>query len=316
MQYRVFIDGKEGTTGIEIFERLRRHPYVNITEIDEDKRKDPIERKKLINSADVAFLCLPDAAAVEAAALVENEKTIVIDASTAHRINGEWAYGFPELSFEHREKIKTSTRIANPGCYASGFISLVYPLIKMNIMQHDFPCICHAVSGYSGGGKKMIAEYQNTQRGQVYRGVRQYALDQTHKHQPEMQAISGLSHLPIFNPSVGDFYSGMTVSVPIHSRLLHQIMSAQKLHKHLAEYYSGQLFVRVMPFMGDGVMQNGFLPSNHLAGTNNLEIYVFGNNERILLAACLDNLGKGASGAAVQSMNIALGLDETTGLIE
>lgn len=316
MQFRVFIDGKEGTTGIEIFERLRRHPFVSIVEIDEDKRKDSIERKKLINSSDVTFLCLPDAAAVEAVALIDNEKTIVIDASTAHRINKKWAYGFPELSFAHRENIKSSTRIANPGCYASGFISLVYPLIKMKIMQNDYPCICHAVSGYSGGGKKLIAEYQNPQRALEYCGLRQYALDQTHKHQPEMKAIAGLTHLPIFNPSVGDFYSGMAVSVPIHSRLLHQKMNAQKLHEQLAEYYSGQVFVKVMPFMGDGVIQKGFLPSNHLAGTNDLEIYVFGNDERILLAACLDNLGKGASGAAVQSMNIALGLNETTGLIE
>ena len=314
MKYKVFIDGKEGTTGLKIFDRLAGRSDLEILLIDEDKRKDVEERKKLINAADVAFFCLPDAAAIEAASLVESDKVKIIDASTAHRTNPGWAYGFPELSKEFRQKIETNQFIANPGCYATGFISLVHPMVKLGIMPADYPVVCHAISGYSGGGKKMIGAYADENRPNEYNSVRQYGLTQSHKHQKEMKIISGLSDTPIFNPAVSDFFNGMTVNVPVYTKLLNNKLTAEQIHEQLSEYYAGQNFVKVMPFGGEGVLEGGFLPSNQLADTNMLHIYVCGNDERVLLASCLDNLGKGASGAAVQNMNIALGLDETTGL--
>lgn len=314
MAFKVYIDGKEGTTGLKIFDRLEARADLEILLIDEEKRKDPAQRKKLINASDVTFLCLPDDAAVEAVSLVENSRVKVIDASTAHRVAPGWAYGFPELSLQHRSAVEASARIANPGCYATGFISLVYPLVKLGVLPSDYPFVCHAISGYSGGGKKMIAAYQNPARPAEYDSVRQYGLSQSHKHQKEMQIVSGIDYIPIFNPAVSDFLCGMTVSVPLYARLLPQKRGAKAIHELLSSYYEGLRFVRVMPFCGEGVLEGGFLPSNALANTNDLEIYVCGNDERILLAACLDNLGKGASGAAVQNMNIALGLDEATGL--
>jgi N-acetyl-gamma-glutamyl-phosphate reductase len=313
MAYKVFIDGREGTTGLKIHDMLKKRADLEILQIDDEKRKDPAEREKLINSSDVAFLCLPDAAAQEIAPKVKTGVK-VIDASTAHRTSPGWAYGFPELSAENRKLIERSDRIANPGCYPTGFISLVYPLVKNGVLPTDYPVVCHAVSGYSGGGKKLITAYQSKERSADYIGVRQYALTQSHKHQKEMQVIAGLKYTPIFNPSVADFYAGMTVSVPLFSRLLKGEPSAKDLHGMLSKYYEGQRFVKVMPLGVEGELEGGFLPSNHLAGTNMLEIYVFGNDERILLASCLDNLGKGASGAAIQCMNIALGLDEGVGL--
>lgn len=315
MKYKVFIDGKEGTTGLRIFDRLAERSDLDILLIDEDKRKDTAERKKLINAADVAFFCLPDSAAVEAASLVESDHVKIIDASTAHRVDPNWVYGFPELSGEQREKIAASHRIANPGCYATGFISLVHPMIKLGIMPNDYPVVCHAISGYSGGGKKMIAAYAEKERSVQFDGVRQYALGQTHKHQKEMQIISNMAHTPIFNPAVADFYNGMAVSIPLYTKLLNNKPTAAEIHERLSEYYSGQKFVKVMPLGSESDFAGGFLPSNHLADTNMLEIYVFGCEDRVLLASCLDNLGKGASGAAVQNMNIALGIDETTGLL-
>lgn len=315
MAFKVFIDGKEGTTGLRIFDRLAGRSDLEVLLIDEEKRKDTAERKKLINASDVTFLCLPDAAAVEAVSLVENDHVKIIDASTAHRTAPGWVYGLPELSAETRKALAASHRIANPGCYATGFIALMYPLVKLGILPADYPVVCHAISGYSGGGKKMIAAYAGPDRPAEYDGVRQYGLTQSHKHQKEMQVISGLAHTPIFNPAVADFYNGMTVSIPVYTRLLRGSHTAQSLHTALSAYYAGQKFVKVMPFMGEGVLQGGFLPSNQLADTNELHIYVCGDGERVLLASCLDNLGKGASGAAVQSMNIALGLDETTGLL-
>lgn len=315
MKYKVFIDGKEGTTGLRIFDRLAERDDLDILLIDEDKRKDTAERKKLINAADIAFFCLPDAAAVEAASLVESSHVKIIDASTAHRVDPNWVYGFPELSFEQREKIAESHRIANPGCYATGFISLVHPMIKLGIMPADYPVVCHAISGYSGGGKKMIASYAESDRSSQLDGVRQYALGQAHKHQKEMQVISKMAHTPIFNPAVADFYNGMTVSIPLYTNLLNQKPTVAEIHERLSEYYAGQTFVKVMPLGSESDFAGGFLPSNHLADTNMLEIYVFGCEDRVLLASCLDNLGKGASGAAVQNMNIALGIDETTGLL-
>ena len=315
MAFKVFIDGQEGTTGLQIYERMERRSDLEVLKISEEKRKDPKERQKLINASDVTFLCLPDAAAKEAVSLVENPDVVIIDASTAHRTAPGWVYGFPELSREQRQAIASSKRIANPGCYATGFISIVKPLVELGVMPKDYPVVCHAISGYSGGGKKMIAAYADPNRSDEYLSVRQYALGQVHKHQNEMKVISNIAYTPIFNPAVSDFYKGMTVSVPLYSRLLSNSPTALDIHKLLSEFYNGQNFVKVLPFMGEGVLEGGFLPSNSLAGTNMLEILVAGNEERILIAACLDNLGKGASGAAVQNMNIALGLDETTGLL-
>jgi N-acetyl-gamma-glutamyl-phosphate reductase len=314
MAFKIFIDGKEGTTGLKIFERLSDRADLDILLIDEARRKDADRRKKLINASDLTFLCLPDEAAVQAVLLAENSRTKIIDASTAHRVSPGWAYGFPELSAGHRRAIETSARIANPGCYPTGFLSLVYPLRALGLLPADYPVVCHAVSGYSGGGKKMIAAYENPDRPAEYDGPRQYALAQSHKHQREMQAIAGLDSPPIFNPAVSDFFCGMTVSVPLYARLLAKNPGARDIHELLCGYYEGRRFVRVMPFGGQGVLADGFLSSNALCGTNDLHIYVCGNDERILLAACLDNLGKGASGAAVQCMNLALGLDEAAGL--
>lgn len=314
MKTKIFIDGKEGTTGIEIFERLGKRDDIEILLIDEDKRKDLNERKKLINSSDITFLCLPDAAAIEAVSLVENPNTRIIDASTAHRTNPAWDYGFPELSKIHRENIAKSKRVANPGCYATGFISLVYPLVQAGVLPEDYPLTAHAVSGYSGGGKKMIATIEGEDKTFEMASPRQYALAQSHKHLPEMQAVCGLKYKPMFNPIVDDYYSGMVVSVPLVSRALSKSYTPADIHEILSGHYAGQHFVKVMELGAKETLADGFLPANTLAGTNNLQIFVCGSDEHILLASRLDNLGKGASGAAVQSMNIMMGIDEKVGL--
>lgn len=304
----VFIDGKEGTTGLQIFERLGSRKDINIVSLPEETRKDPAARKQCINEADIVFLCLPDAAARESVSLCENERVKIIDASTAHRTNPQWAYGFPELSAEHRRRIAEGKRIAVPGCHASGFISLVYPLVAGGIVAPDYPFVCHSVTGYSGGGKKMIAEYESEGRSPELDSPRQYALGQQHKHLPEMQAVCGLSYAPSFQPIVADYYSGMCVTVPLHTRLMRKKMSVKDIQEYFAEYYAGQNFVKTVK------ESKSFLPANPLVGTNNMEIYADGNEERILLASVFDNLGKGASGAAVQCMNILLGMDERTSL--
>lgn len=255
------------------------------------------------------FLCLPDAAAREAVSLVENDAVRIIDASTAHRTSPDWAYGFPELSAKHREKIIRSNRVAVPGCHASGFISLVYPLVAGGFVEKDYPFVCHSVTGYSGGGKKMIAEYEAEGRAEEYDSPRQYGLSQNHKHLPEMQFVCGLEHKPIFNPIVSDFYSGMCVTVPIYTRLMKKKVGVEGLKRYFTEYYASHNFIKVAQ------ETKNYLPANTLVGTNNLEIYIDGNEERIVLASVFDNLGKGASGAAVQCMNIMLGLDERTSLI-
>lgn len=313
MAVKVFIDGKEGTTGLKIYERFQGRNDIEILLIDEEKRKDINERKRLINSSDFTFLCLPDVAAIEAVSLVENDHTKIIDASTAHRTNPAWAYGFPELSKEHREKIINSKRVAVPGCYASGFNALAYPLIKAGIMSKDYPVVCHAVSGYSGAGKAMIAEYESADRNPELDTPRQYALGQTHKHLPEMKAISGLDYNPMFNPYICDYFSGMVVSVPLHTRMLNNA-TAQDVQKAFEEHYEGQHFVKVSKFMGEGTLTDNFLSANNLSDTNQMQIFVFGNDEQVLVCSRLDNLGKGASGAAVQCMNIMMGIDEKTGL--
>lgn len=306
---KVFIDGQAGTTGLQLKNKLDKHPYVELIEIEESKRKDAQERARLMNSADVVFLCLPDAAAVEAVKLVTDENTVVIDASTAHRTAEGWAYGLPELSSAHREKIKQAKRIANPGCHATGFISLIYPLVSSGIMHSSYPVTAHSLTGYSGGGNKMIGEYESKERPSDYDSPRQYGLSQMHKHLPEMKKITGLDTEPVFNPIVSDYYCGMAVSVPLHTSLLAKKLTVEEMTAFFDDYYKGSPFisVKVLP-------ENGFISPMGLEGTNELVIYVGGNNDRMTLTAVFDNLGKGASSAAVQNMNIVMGFDEKTSL--
>lgn len=306
---KVFIDGQAGTTGLQLKSKLIKHPGVDLIEIEESKRKDTEERQRLMNSADVVFLCLPDAAAVEAVKLVTNPETVVIDASTAHRTADGWAYGFPELSVSYREKIKTAKRIANPGCHATGFISLVYPLIASGIMPSSYPVTAHSITGYSGGGNKMIGEYEGESRPAEYDSPRQYGLTQKHKHLPEMKKITGLEYEPVFNPIVSDYYCGMAVSVPVHTMLLNKKITLEEMTAFYTDYYKESNFITVR-----ALPESGFIAPMGLEGTNKLVIYVGGNDERMTLTAIFDNLGKGASSAAVQNMNIAMGFDETTAL--
>lgn len=301
---KVFIDGGAGTTGLRIVERMQARKDVTLITLDEEHRKDPASRKEAIHAADAVFLCLPDDAAKEAAQLAEGAKAVVIDASTAHRTAEGWAYGFPELSPAHRAAIQNSKRIANPGCYASGFISLVYPLIAHGIAAKDYPFVCHAVSGYTGAGKKGIAQYEAEERDRSLDSPRLYALGLHHKHLPEMQKVCALSHPPVFTPYICDFPCGMTVHVPLYRSLLQKKLTVGEMEELFREHYAGCRFVKVAK------EESGFLAANTLEGTNLLEIFVNGNDEQLLLSARLDNLGKGASGAAVQNMNIALGLDE------
>lgn len=310
---KVYIDGQEGTTGLKILERFKNRNDIELLKIDNDKRHDNDERRKMINSADFTFLCLPDAAAREAVAMAD-DKVRIIDASTAHRTNPDWAYGFPELGIDFRSKIENSSSTAVPGCYASGFVSMVYPLVKLGIMPADYPVTCHAVSGYSGAGKKAIAVYEGENRPADYDSPRQYALTQQHKHLPEMQKICGLDYAPSFNPLVCDYFSGMVVSLPIFTRMLTKKYSVEDIRKALTDFYgeNGSYFVKVMP---EGEPQDGFIGANNLSGTNMMELFVNGNDERLILCSRLDNLGKGASGAAVQCLNIMMGIDEKTGLI-
>lgn len=306
---KVFIDGQAGTTGLQLKSKLVKHPYVELVEIEEDKRKDTEERKRLMNDADVVFLCLPDAAAVEAVKLITNPDTVVIDASTAHRTADGWTYGFAELSQKHRDCIKSSKRIANPGCHATGFISLVYPLVASGVMPASYPVTSHSITGYSGGGNKMIGEYENTERPVEYDSPRQYGLTQKHKHLPEMKKITGLDAEPVFNPIVSDYYCGMAVSVPVHTAMLDKKLSADEMMEFYKKYYENSTFISVKP-----LPESGFISPMGLEGTNELAVYVGGNDERITLTAVFDNLGKGASSAAVQNMNIAMGFDEKTAL--
>ena len=281
--------------------------------IPEDLRKDPEERSKYINNSDITFLCLPDQAAIEAVSLVTNNKTRIIDASTAHRCDPAWAYGFPELSIDFYNKIKNSARVAVPGCYASGFMSIVYPLVTLGIAPKDYPFTVNAISGYSGAGKKAIQVYEDNNRAKEFDAPRLYAMSQAHKHLKEMQAIPGLLKKPCFNPYVCDFLEGMLVTIPLFVDLLNKPYTPMEIHKLLSDYYNGKDFVRVMPYNDKGT-EDGFLAANHLDGKDYLEIYVSGNEERINITACLDNLGKGASGAALECMNIMLGLDPKTSL--
>lgn len=311
MKFKVFIDGAEGTTGLQLRTRLSVHENIELLEIDPELRKDAGERAKLINSSDVTFLCLPDAAAIEAVSLAANPNVKIIDASTAHRTADGWAYGFPELSATHRRAVAEGMRIANPGCHATGFIAAVYPLIALGIAPRDYPFTCHSITGYSGGGKKMIAQYDDPERPVEYDSPRQYGLGLKHKHLPEMQAVTGISAPPIFNPIVSDFYSGMAVSVPIYTKLLARPMSTDGLLNELSEFYKDAELISVLP-----APEDGFLAANAISKTCRLNLHVMGNSEQMTLTAVFDNLGKGASGAAVQNMNIALGLPETAFLAE
>ena len=315
MAVKVFIDGKEGTTGLKIFERFAKRSDLEIIEIDEEKRKDSSERAKCINASDFTFLCLPDAASIEAVSLCTNPKTRIIDASTAHRVNPAWAYGFPELDKSFREKIEKSNRVANPGCYASGFNAIAYPLVQSEIMPKDYPVCANAVSGYSGAGKKAIALYEAEGRNFELDSPRLYALTQGHKHLPEMKIIPGLEYEPIFNPYVCDYFQGMTVTIGLFTRLLAKKVTAKDVWEMFASHYDGCNFVKVAGFMGEGTLAEPFIPANTLANTNMMEVFVYGNDDRICVTTRLDNLGKGASGAAVQSLNIMMGIDETTGLV-
>ena len=304
---KIFIDGSAGTTGLRIYERLESRKDIELIRLSEENRKDINARKAALNQADIAFLCLPDAAAIEAVSLVENDNTVIIDTSTAHRTNPDWAYGFPELSEEREQKIAASKRIAVPGCHASGFISLVFPIIEAGILDKNALLTCFSVTGYSGGGKKMIAEYESEDRDPLLSAPRQYGIGQKHKHLPEMTAVCGLDNSPAFSPVVSDFYSGMTVTVPLFkSQINGTVEDIKSVYK---EKYNGSV-VRYIEEFDEG----GFVSANRLSGKDSMEISVSGNEERILLISRYDNLGKGASGAAVECMNIVMGVDKTTGL--
>lgn len=315
MATKIFIDGQAGTTGLRIKERLTARDDLELIILPDEVRKDAEARKQAIHESDITFLCLPDAAAIEAVALAEGSNTRIIDASTAHRINPDWAYGFPELSAAHREKIRTGNRIAVPGCYASGFASVVYPMVQSGMMPKDYPVQCFAMSGYSGGGKKMIAEIEDPNRTADLYSPRFYGLANNHKHLPEMQKISGLEKKPMFTPIVDDYYNGMVVCVSIQSSITGKKLSPAAVQEMFAQHYAGANFVKVMPLATKEEMTATKLNCNALADTNNMEIFVFGDEDQILLCSRLDNLGKGASGAAMQCMNIMLGLDETIGLV-
>ena len=310
MKTKVYIDGQAGTTGLQIYERIGMREDLTLLRIDEDKRHDLAERKKFLNMADIVFLCLPDAGAVEAVSLIENPDVRVIDASTAHRTSDQWTYGFPEISREQRAAIAASKRVANPGCHATGLISSVAPLIRMGILPKDYPVTCYSLTGYSGGGKKMIAQYEAEDRDEKLSAPGIYGLTLKHKHIPEMQKVTGLVNPPVFMPVVDAYYKGMATSVMLQNRLLNGQPTAEEICLRLQEYYAGEHFVTVMPYDP----KQGTLYANALAGTNHLQLVVCGYEEQTTVTALFDNLGKGASGAAVQNMNIMLGIPETVGL--
>lgn len=313
MKTKVFIDGSEGTTGLRINERFEKRDDIELLRISPELRKDPTERKRLIHESDITFLCLPDEAARESVALAENENTVIIDTSTAHRTEEGWAYGFPELSDAHKTAIEQGKRIAVPGCYATGFISLVYPLVTGGILPKDYPVSSFAISGYSGAGKKTIAVYECADRPKELSSGREYALTQQHKHLKEMRKITGLARTPLFSPIIDDYYSGMVVSVQLYAELLAEKETPESLLQFYADYYKDKRFIRVSA-VDDETAASGFLAGNGLSGWDGLKIYVTGNTERIVVSSQFDNLGKGASGAAIQCMNIILGCDEAKGL--
>jgi len=310
MKTRVYIDGQAGTTGLQIYDRISQRDDLELMKIDEDKRHDTEERKKFLNSADIVFLCLPDDAARESVSLIENENVKVIDASTAHRTNDAWTYGFPELSAEQRDKIASSKRVANPGCHATGSIAAIAPLVNMGILPRDYPISIYSLTGYSGGGKKMIADYETEKRAEVLSSPGIYGRTLKHKHVPEITKVTGLEYAPVFLPIVDDYYKGMATTILLQSRLLAKAPTARDICEKMKEYYARQSMVRVRDFEDEP----GKIFANSMAGRDDLEIIVYGYEDQIGITALFDNLGKGASGAAVQNMNIMLGMDEKTGL--
>ena len=323
MKHIVYVDGQDGTTGLRIHEMLAARPDVELLRIAPELRKDDAERARLLNAADVAFLCRPDDAARAAARMVANPKTCLIDASTAHRTDPTWVYGLPELAPGQREALRGAKRIANPGCHATAFILLARPLVDAGIVAPDAAVTATSITGYSGGGKKMIEQYQSWHARQMdgerqidaaLSAPRPYALGLAHKHLPEMKACSLLAHAPVFMPVVGNFYKGLTVSIPFHARSLARGATAARVHAALAERYAGEAFVKVMPLADPQVLADGGFDVQACNDTQRADLFVFGNDEQVLLMARIDNLGKGASGAAVQTMNLHLGLPEGLGL--
>lgn len=313
MKHLVYVDGQEGTTGLRIHDMLAGRDDIEVLRIDPERRKDAAERARLLNAADVAFLCLPDAAAREAAAMVRNPDTCIIDASTAHRTAPDWVYGLPELVNGQRDRVRTARRISNPGCHATAFILLVRPLVDAGLVAPDLVVSATSMTGYSGGGRSMIERYQGgTDR--ALDAPRPYGLALTHKHLPEMQHYAGLAEAPIFMPVVANFYKGLAVSVPLALRQLRRGASGEAIQAALAEHYAGERFVRVLPFNDPASLEAGGFDIQACNDSNRAEIAVFGSQSQVLLLARLDNLGKGASGAAVQAMNLRLGCDEALGL--
>jgi len=312
MSHKIFIDGQEGTTGLKIRKRLQDRADLELLTIAEDSRKDPAARLEMMKQADITFLCLPDTASREIITLADREMRI-LDTSTAHRTNPAWTYGFPELDEAQRDRIRCSNRVSVPGCHATGFIALVKPLIVREIIGKDYPLASHSITGYSGGGKNMIARYEETDRDESFDGPRQYGLDQNHKHLAEMAAVTEIAALPVFHPIVADYFSGMLVTIPLHRRFLEKKLNLAELQEQFSDYYRGQPLIQVKkPGEKPG---DGFMAANALADTDGLEIYILGNDEQISLMARYDNLGKGASGAAIQCMNLMLDLPEETGLV-
>jgi len=313
MTYTVFVDGQEGTTGLRIHEYLAQRGDIEVLRIDADKRKDAAERARLLNAADVAFLCLPDAASREAAAMVTNPNTCLIDASTAHRTVPGWAFGLPELCAGQREALRASKRIANPGCHASAFILALRPLVDTGLLAADALVSATSITGYSGGGKSMIAQYEAGGDPKLS-APRPYALGLAHKHLPEMMRYTGLQTAPVFMPIVGPFYKGLVVTVPLHLSQLRAGTTSAQVREALAAHYEGERFIRVMPLHDAPTLADGFFDAQACNDTNRVDLFVFGNETQVLVMARLDNLGKGASGAAVQAMNVHLGVDEALGL--
>lgn len=313
MKCKVYVDGQEGTTGLKIHDHLSKISNIEVIKIEPEKRKEYAVRKALINEADIVILCLPDSASRDAVSMASNKKTKIIDASTAFRTNPDWIYGLPELHKDQREKIRNSSRVAVPGCHATGFILATRPLVEEGILPRDYPVTCYSITGYSGGGKKLISDYQSSNREQLL-APRHYGLQLNHKHLPEMQLYSGLISTPIFTPIVGNYYQGDAVTIPLFPRMLTKNATARDVQGLLASYYKNERFVRVMPYDSEAYLEDGFFNLMQCNHSNYLDLFVFGHDDQIVLVSRFDNLGKGASGAAIQNMNIMMGLDEGTGL--
>lgn len=315
---KVFVDGSEGTTGLQIHQRLANQEGLELLVIESDKRKDMDEKKKFLNAADIVFLCLPDEAARNSVALIDNSHTKVIDASTAHRTTKGWAYGIPELSKAHRSLIESSSRVANPGCHASAVNLALYPLVEAGLIAKDYPLAIHALTGYSGGGNRLIEKYENTDLPNPYhRGPRHYGLNQSHKHLAEIMTTCGLTDAPIFNPIVGNFYKGLVATIPLKTRLMNKSITGRALQQFYSDYYQDSYFVKSHNFDGSEGLFDGCFDVSGSNDTNFADLFVYGNDKsgNLTVMCRLDNLGKGASGAAVQNMNLLLGRDEWTGLL-